>query len=293
VPADATYETWADIGRTLCKINQSVQWWYGDWWIHAETRYGQRRYQFETIGLPVDYHTCENYATVARRFETSRRREGLAFGHHEAVAALSPEEADRLLDWAEATITTEGRPRSIRELREKVRQLRTITVEVTTTPIPPMPSGIISLTSYRVEQLPPPPARLISVSPMPVPNTVVLDQSSAGPVPPELAGLREAPAQEPDRVAMARAALNALTAEQGLDLVREWATVRGEVPMSAAIELLRELEAPEDDDGDEPGRVATFEEVAKAFKFTVSGGRGLGPVLTEIVDDWLRRNSTA
>ena len=34
-------------------------------------------------------------------FETSRRREVLSFGHHTVCASLPPDEADKVLDWAE------------------------------------------------------------------------------------------------------------------------------------------------------------------------------------------------
>ena len=43
-----------------------------------------------------------NCGSVARAFETSRRREVLSFAHHQEVAALPPPEDDELLDTAEA-----------------------------------------------------------------------------------------------------------------------------------------------------------------------------------------------
>jgi hypothetical protein len=39
-------------------------------------------------------------AYVAKRFEMSRRRDTLSFGHHQAVASLSNEAAFRLLEYA-------------------------------------------------------------------------------------------------------------------------------------------------------------------------------------------------
>jgi hypothetical protein len=47
-------------------------------------------------------------ASVARVFETSRRREDLTFNHHREVAALPPDEADALLDWCEETPKPRG-----------------------------------------------------------------------------------------------------------------------------------------------------------------------------------------
>jgi hypothetical protein len=37
------------------------------------------------------------------------------------VASLSPEDADRLLDWAEQPLCSGDKPRSTRELRDQVR----------------------------------------------------------------------------------------------------------------------------------------------------------------------------
>jgi len=44
-----------------------------------------------------DFKTCANAASVARAFETSRRREVLNFKHNAKVAALAPAKADALL----------------------------------------------------------------------------------------------------------------------------------------------------------------------------------------------------
>ena len=41
-----------------------------------------------------DFKTCANAASVARAFETSRRREVLNFKHNAKVAALAPEQAN-------------------------------------------------------------------------------------------------------------------------------------------------------------------------------------------------------
>src|SRR5215472_3499027 len=54
---------------------------------------GQRRPRRQTLTI-----SAERYATVARAFETSRRRDVLSFSHHREVALLTPEDADRWLD---------------------------------------------------------------------------------------------------------------------------------------------------------------------------------------------------
>src|SRR5262249_39478449 len=60
---------------------------------------GRYREAVERTGL--DYQTLRNYAWVAGRFELSRRREALSFGHHAEVAALPGPEQDFWLRKAE------------------------------------------------------------------------------------------------------------------------------------------------------------------------------------------------
>lgn len=47
---------------------------------------------------------------MAERFELSRRRDNLSFGHHQEVAADPPEVADAWLDQAEAEGLALGEP---------------------------------------------------------------------------------------------------------------------------------------------------------------------------------------
>ena len=60
---------------------------------------GRYRKAVERTGL--DYQTLRNYAWVAGRFELSRRRDGLSFGHHAEVAALAGPEQEFWLRKAE------------------------------------------------------------------------------------------------------------------------------------------------------------------------------------------------
>jgi len=102
LPADLDQARWCEIGTNLGCFERAVAWWVGDWWVFGEHRYGARRELTEQPGWQGPaYQTCANAATVCRAFEFSRRRETLSFSHHEAVAALTPVEQDRLLDEAE------------------------------------------------------------------------------------------------------------------------------------------------------------------------------------------------
>ncbi len=93
------------IGRGLGKVEQSTQWWVGDWWAYGEHRYGDRRklVESETWTGPA-YQTCNHAAQVSRAFEFVRRRTNLSFSHHQTLTSLKirPETADSLLDWCEA-----------------------------------------------------------------------------------------------------------------------------------------------------------------------------------------------
>ena len=71
----------------------------GDWWVHGEHKYGKRVKAlrdgaFGTYAI----QTLKNFGWVAKHVETSRRRDVLIFGHHEAVAALP---AARQKHWLE------------------------------------------------------------------------------------------------------------------------------------------------------------------------------------------------
>jgi len=58
------------------------------------------------------FQTCVDCGTVARKFETTRRRVFLTFTHRREVAHLPPAEADALLDWCEELLQGGGkRPR--------------------------------------------------------------------------------------------------------------------------------------------------------------------------------------
>src|SRR4051812_42880679 len=99
LPKTLDEKRWSEIGRFLSTVEGSVQWWIGDWWRFGEQRYGDRKAWAEEHGM--NFQTCRNAAWVAAAVETSRRRDVLAFGHHEAVAALPPDEQTKWLDFAE------------------------------------------------------------------------------------------------------------------------------------------------------------------------------------------------
>jgi hypothetical protein len=120
LPKDLSKEGWLRVGTTLSRIDSCISWWLGDWWLFGEFRYGARKAMVEAVDWEgPSYQTCMNVAVVCKAFETSRRREVLSFSHHAEVAALHPNEADALLDFAEETIASTGPCRSVDKMREE------------------------------------------------------------------------------------------------------------------------------------------------------------------------------
>jgi hypothetical protein len=94
------FESWVTIGKQLSAVVTSSAWCLGDWLIYGQQVY-ESRYREAVKQTGLDYQTLRNYAWVARRFELSRRRNTLSFGHHAEVAALSEPEQDFWLRKAE------------------------------------------------------------------------------------------------------------------------------------------------------------------------------------------------
>lgn len=122
LPEGLAVEEWASIGEKLALAEQAVMWWIGDWWAYGEKRYGERSRVLEELreaghNVPK-FKTCRNAATIARRFETSRRRDVLSHSHHCEVAQLSARDADWFLDRAEQNGWSK------QELRDEVRRYK-------------------------------------------------------------------------------------------------------------------------------------------------------------------------
>lgn len=100
LPADLSFEEWADYGERLFAMERGVMWAIGDWWRFGEHQYGERA--SAALDSRYSFQTFMNAGYVAGAVETSRRREVLSFSHHAEVAALPAEEQDYWLDQAES-----------------------------------------------------------------------------------------------------------------------------------------------------------------------------------------------
>jgi hypothetical protein len=99
-PRRLPFEAWVGVGAQLAVVAASSAWCLGDWLAFGQAAYG-RRYREAVERTGLDYQTLRNYAWVAGRFELSRRRDSLSFGHHAEVAALPGPEQDFWLRKAE------------------------------------------------------------------------------------------------------------------------------------------------------------------------------------------------
>ena len=119
-PEALSFDSWRRVGAQMKLISDSSAWWLGDWLVYGETAFSDR-YKQAIAETLLDYQTLRNYAWVARRFEMSRRRDGLSFQHHAEVATLPGGEQDRWLDLAEQYRWSRNELR--RQLKASRRQL--------------------------------------------------------------------------------------------------------------------------------------------------------------------------
>lgn len=108
---------WVEQGRYLGAIGRGSGWWIGDWIRYGSVRYGDK-YSAASQVTGYDAQSLMNMAYVAGRFDVSRRRDGLSFSHHAALASLPTDEQELWLDRAEAGAL------SVRSLRSELRQAR-------------------------------------------------------------------------------------------------------------------------------------------------------------------------
>jgi hypothetical protein len=111
--------TWELIGEQLLFIADSATWWIADWLVYGESAFHDR-YQEAIKKTSLSYQTLRNYAWTARRFELSRRRDNLSFGHHAELTALDLPEQDFWLRKADEFGWSRNRLRS--EVRASLRE---------------------------------------------------------------------------------------------------------------------------------------------------------------------------
>jgi len=105
---------WAAFGRRMSAIGRASQWWIGDWLRYGVERWGEKYVRAARI-TGYDVASLRNMAWLAGEFDLSRRRDGLTWSHHAAVAGLEPEQRDVWLHRAESLRM------SVSDLRSEIR----------------------------------------------------------------------------------------------------------------------------------------------------------------------------
>lgn len=88
---DIDKSEWEQIGGILRRLEGSLQWLIGDWFVYGSHRWGD---MYESVAESMGYNpkTLRDYAYVARNVELSIRIDILSFAHHQLVAGKSDEE---------------------------------------------------------------------------------------------------------------------------------------------------------------------------------------------------------
>ena len=118
LPKNLAYGDWLGIGEQLTRMHEASSWALADWLFYGQWEYGSKYEDaIDLTGLSKQTLTDLNW--VASKFQISRRHEKLSIRHHREVAALPPEQAERLL------VAAEDAGWSCSRLREEV-QVRAI-----------------------------------------------------------------------------------------------------------------------------------------------------------------------
>lgn len=133
---------WAEVGREMCKMHSGLQWWIGDWVNFGERTYQRNKEALSFFGKEIlgeqggfDVGTIRHYAWVSRKVKPCSRLHSLSHGHHEAVAAISDEEAQR--GWLRRAKSGEnGKQWTVARLREEIRAEGKQVTEKDTDPCP-------------------------------------------------------------------------------------------------------------------------------------------------------------
>jgi hypothetical protein len=243
LPETLTFDEWQEIGRKICKASTSLRWYIGDWLLHGERKWGEM--YSEAMRLTgLSYDTLAHCKSIAAKFEPWRRRQKLRWSYHREVGDLSIENQDRMLNeidaarWsrerlrhevataqrqeketkielARSAMTPAERAQIARERDERVAALDAELRAVTTAAV-----GHMVDLQRSVDGIPPP---LKLAPPDLKAKPIDLDTSNAAaPVPEALRNLEVEPSPPVDRVAIAKAAIDALPFDHKLVLFAHW-----------------------------------------------------------------------
>lgn len=94
---DTTFEEWTKAWAAADRIQRDHLWYIGDALAFGESRFGE---QYASVIDGYATETRSQAKWVASKIPKPRRRAGLSYAHHRAVAALPDEQQDELLERA-------------------------------------------------------------------------------------------------------------------------------------------------------------------------------------------------
>lgn len=153
---DLTLDEWAELGRPLLQTSASLWWWLGDWLLYAEHQWATDQHGEEIPGqmaiirqkastvAGVELDSLRQARRVARQIPAGRRRAAVPWSLHLDVAALAPEDADRLLADAEE----HGWSR--RDMRAAIKDVMALDVDETEPEPEPLPPSRPLRAGFRV-----------------------------------------------------------------------------------------------------------------------------------------------
>lgn len=95
MPEGLSFDDWCKIGGLLVFLDKrwrvAQNFTLGDWYNHGDRAYGEAKNQVEANFPEHNLHTVQNYATTARAFEHSRRRENVDWSVYSELGHVADE----------------------------------------------------------------------------------------------------------------------------------------------------------------------------------------------------------
>lgn len=98
LPDDLSEQETDGLLLRLLTVGRGHQWWIGDTLNYRNRRFASQKYTFAMLETGFGKGYLKNMASVANRFDPSRRRDGLPWSYHADVSGLTDEEQNRWLD---------------------------------------------------------------------------------------------------------------------------------------------------------------------------------------------------
>lgn len=118
LPDDLPFTDWEHVGEHLKSLAHNIQWQWGDWLNHGESRYGEK-YKLAVERFGLNLNTAQQYARVARAFPSCNRLQ-LSWTHHHAAAGVD-DDAER----QQLLITAMGDGWSVSRLKQEIKSCDT------------------------------------------------------------------------------------------------------------------------------------------------------------------------